>query len=155
MNNVCQRFPIPIRLWSNFINQKVSCLTSLSLGFFRLPLRFNYVNPIAGTAVRTLHLTSRSLTLSSYRYLYTILSIVVCRFFDLFSCHMRLERRLSITVCTTKCLETRRRCGLCSYNTSSAAGNNKSHSTVRIEAQNLTDTTEADACCRLLSNSKL
>lgn len=103
-NNVCQRFPIPIRLWSNFINQKVSCLTSLwvSPGF---PLRFNYVNPIAGTAVRTLNTwLTPSLIRSSYRYLYTILSIVVCRFFDLFSCHLRLERRLSITVCTTNVL---------------------------------------------------
>lgn len=80
-------------------------MSHLSLGFSRLPLRFNYVNPIAGTAVRTLCTwLTPSLIRSSYRYLYTILSIVVCRFFDSFSCHLRLERRLSITVCTTNVL---------------------------------------------------
>lgn len=133
-------------------------VSHLSLGFSRLPFALQLrKSNCRNSCSHTLHLThtfvnTLKLSLSLHNFVDCRLSIYRFVFLSLEAWAAPFDHRLYY-----KCLETRRRCGLCSYNTSSTAGNNKSltQPTVRIEAQNLTDTTEADACCCLLRSNEL
>lgn len=85
-------------------------VSHLSLGFSRLPFALQLrKSNCRNSCSHTLHLThtfvnTPKLSLSLHNFVDCRLSIVFFRFFDLFSCHLRLERRLSITVCTTNVL---------------------------------------------------
>lgn len=78
-------------------------VSHLSLGFSRLPFALQLrKSNCRNSCSHTLHLTHTFV--NTLKLSLSLHNFVDCRFFDLFSCHLRLERRLSITVCTTNVL---------------------------------------------------